>query len=155
MTAGAPQSPQSPAGNCTLHAVLAQVEPVELVLATDAQPDRGLEQREQQVHRCERPEEQRPPCQIANDATLADVPFLHFNVCFYKGIEEAIARGLGGFEPGAGGEHKVARGFEPTVTHSVHYLGDRRLARAVAEHLVGERSAVDEHVSEAEPVLKR
>jgi len=86
---------------------------------------------------------------------LADVPFLHFNVCFYKGIEEAILRKLQAFEPGAGGEHKVARGFEPTVTHSVHYLADRRLRRAVAEHLLGERAAVDSHVSEAEPVLKR
>jgi predicted N-acyltransferase len=86
---------------------------------------------------------------------LADVPFLHFNVCFYKGIEEAITRRLGGFEPGAGGEHKVARGFEPTVTHSAHYLADRRLRDAIARHLVAERTAVDEHVSEAEPVLKR
>ena len=85
---------------------------------------------------------------------LADVPFRHFNVCFYKGIEEAIVRRLSGFEPGAGGEHKVARGFEPTVTHSVHYLADRRLQRAVAAHLVGERAAVDESVAEAEPVLK-
>jgi predicted N-acyltransferase len=86
---------------------------------------------------------------------LADVPFLHFNVCFYQGIEEAIARKLGGFEPGAGGEHKVARGFEPTVTYSTHYLSDPQLREAIARHLVAERSAVDEHVSEAEPVLKR
>ncbi len=86
---------------------------------------------------------------------LAEVPFLHFNVCFYKGIEEAIERKLGGFEPGAGGEHKVARGFEPTVTYSSHYLADRRLRDAIARHLVAERTAVDEHVSEAEPVLKR
>jgi predicted N-acyltransferase len=86
---------------------------------------------------------------------LAEVPFLHFNVCFYKGIEEAILRRLGGFEPGAGGEHKVARGFEPTVTYSAHYLADPRLRDAVGRHLVGERAAVDEHVSEAEPVLKR
>jgi predicted N-acyltransferase len=85
---------------------------------------------------------------------LADVPFLHFNVCFYKGIEEAIVRGLGGFEPGAGGEHKVARGFEPTVTHSAHHLADRRLRNAVGAHLIGERAAVDESVAEAEPVLK-
>ncbi len=86
---------------------------------------------------------------------LAEVPFLHFNVCFYKGIEEAIERRLGGFEPGAGGEHKVARGFEPTVTHSSHFLADRRLRDAIARHLIAERAAVDEHVSEAEPVLRR
>ena len=85
---------------------------------------------------------------------LVDVPFLHFNVCFYKGIEEAILRGLDGFEPGAGGEHKVARGFEPTVTHSAHLLSDRRLRAAVADHLERERHAVDEHVDESEPYLK-
>jgi predicted N-acyltransferase len=86
---------------------------------------------------------------------LAEVPFLHFNVCFYKGIEEAIARGLGRFEPGAGGEHKRSRGFEPTVTRSVHHLGDRRLRAAVADYLTREVSAVDDEVEEAEPVLKR
>jgi len=85
---------------------------------------------------------------------LADIPFLHFNVCFYKGIEEAIDRRLEGFEPGAGGEHKVARGFEPTVTHSAHYIADGRLRTAISHHLAGERAAVDEHVAEAEPVLK-
>jgi uncharacterized protein len=85
---------------------------------------------------------------------LADVPFLHFNVCFYRGIEEAIDRKLSGFEPGAGGEHKVARGFEPTVTHSAHYLADRRLRAAVADHLGRERQVIDEHVDEAPPVLK-
>jgi predicted N-acyltransferase len=85
---------------------------------------------------------------------LLDVPFMHFNVCFYKGIEEAISRGLSGFEPGAGGEHKVARGFEPTVTHSAHFLSDRRLRAAVADHLARERHAVDEHVDEAETYLK-
>ena len=86
---------------------------------------------------------------------LVDVPFLHFNVCFYKGIEEAIARGLGRFEPGAGGEHKRARGFEPTVTHSAHHLVDRRLRAAIADYLSREVSAVDDEVEEADPVLKR
>ena len=86
---------------------------------------------------------------------LAEVPFLHFNVCFYKGIEEAIVRGLGRFEPGAGGEHKRSRGFEPTVTRSVHHLGNRHLRAAVADYLKREVSAVDDEVEEAEPVLKR
>jgi predicted N-acyltransferase len=79
---------------------------------------------------------------------------LHFNVCFYKGIEEAIVRGLSTFEPGAGGEHKRARGFEPTVTHSVHHIVDRRLRAAIADYLRREVPAVDEEVEEAEPVLK-
>ncbi len=80
----------------------------------------------------------------------ADVPFLHFNVCFYFGIEECIRRGLGRFEPGAGGEHKLARGFEPTITHSAHYLQDARLRAAVRDYLVREREAVREQVREAE-----
>jgi predicted N-acyltransferase len=78
-----------------------------------------------------------------------DVPFLHFNVCFYFGIEECIRRGLLRFEPGAGGEHKLARGFEPTITHSVHYLEDARLCAAVYDYLARERVAVSEQVREA------
>jgi predicted N-acyltransferase len=85
---------------------------------------------------------------------LADVPFLHFNVCFYKGIEDAIVRRLSVFEPGAGGEHKVARGFEPTVTHSAHHLSDPRLRQAVSDYLGRERRAIEEHVKGADPVLR-
>ena len=76
----------------------------------------------------------------------AEVPFLHFNVCFYFGVEECIRRGLARFEPGAGGEHKVARGFEPTITHSLHHLHDPRLDRAIRDFLARERAAVDEHI---------
>lgn len=78
-----------------------------------------------------------------------EVPFLHFNVCFYFGIEECIARGLRRFEPGAGGEHKLARGFEPTVTFSAHHLRHPLLDRAVRDFLRREREAVDLHVAEA------
>jgi predicted N-acyltransferase len=78
-----------------------------------------------------------------------EVPFLHFNVCFYFGIEECIRRGLKKFEPGAGGEHKVARGFEPTVTFSSHFLRHGPLDRAVRDFLEREREAVDQHVAAA------
>ena len=78
-----------------------------------------------------------------------EVPFLHFNVCFYFGIEECIRRGLKKFEPGAGGEHKVARGFEPTVTFSSHFLRHKQLDGAVREFLGREREAVNEHVAAA------
>jgi len=78
-----------------------------------------------------------------------EVPFLHFNVCFYYGIEECIRRGLKKFEPGAGGEHKIARGFEPTVTFSSHFLRHKQLDGAVHEFLAREREAVDEHVAQA------
>jgi predicted N-acyltransferase len=80
---------------------------------------------------------------------LSDVPFLHFNVCFYFGIEECIKRRLSKFEPGAGGEHKLMRGFEPTVTYSSHFLRHRELDRAVREFLAREREAVDQHVAES------
>jgi predicted N-acyltransferase len=83
-------------------------------------------------------------------------PFLHFNVCYYQGIRECIARGLSVFEPGAGGEHKLARGFEPTVTHSTHLLRDQRLASAVHDYLGRERAAIEQHVEqyESDPVFK-
>jgi predicted N-acyltransferase len=76
-------------------------------------------------------------------------PFLHFNVCYYAGIEECIRRGLQLFEPGAGGEHKLVRGFMPTATHSLHYLSHPVLREAVAEFLVREGAAIDEHLAPA------
>jgi uncharacterized protein len=84
-------------------------------------------------------------------------PFLHFNVCYYQGIRDCIARGLDLFEPGAGGEHKLARGFEPTRTHSAHHLVDRRLNFAVEDFVKRERAAIDQHLRQYEesPVLKR
>src|SRR5437870_4673353 len=62
--------------------------------------------------------------------------YLHFNVCYYAGIEHCIAHGLRRFEPGAGGEFKLWRGFDPTATASVHWLRDPRLAAAVRKFLV-------------------
>jgi predicted N-acyltransferase len=81
-------------------------------------------------------------------------PFLHFNVCCYAGIEACIERGLGCFEPGAGGEHKHARGFESTLTHSVHYLRDPRLRGPVERFLSQERAAILEHLEAEKPILK-
>jgi len=87
---------------------------------------------------------------------LEERPFMHFNVCFYRGIQECIERGLSLFEPGAGGEHKLARGFEPTLTFSAHSFQDRRLTAAVAEFLGRERSAIAQHLlqSQAESGLR-
>lgn len=73
---------------------------------------------------------------------VAERPFLHFNVCYYAGIEDCIRRGLRRFEPGAGGEHKHARGFEATITHSAHWLRNEALDGAVRHFLSQERSAV-------------
>ena len=78
-----------------------------------------------------------------------DHRFLHFNVCFYEGIAECIERGLAVFEPGAGGEHKLARGFEAALTHSVHRLSHPGLARAVTDYLKREREAIGAEIEEA------
>lgn len=75
-------------------------------------------------------------------------PFLHFNVCYYRGIEDCIGRGLQRFEPGAGGEHKLARGFEPTATRSVHYLRHPLLARVVGDACRREAAAIEQHIHE-------
>ena len=81
-------------------------------------------------------------------------PFLHFDVCYYAGIEACIERRLECFEPGAGGEHKHARGFESTLTHSVHYLRDPRLRGPVARYLQHEKAAILEHLRSEKPILK-
>lgn len=67
---------------------------------------------------------------------------LHFNVCYYKGIQECIERGIDAFEPGAGGEHKLVRAFAPTIMSSAHWLVQPNLHEAIAHHLEQERAAV-------------
>jgi predicted N-acyltransferase len=75
-------------------------------------------------------------------------PFLHFNVCYYHSVEEAIARGFERFEPGAGGSHKRSRGFSPTITRSAHHIAHPGLDRAVREHLAREREAILAHIDD-------
>ncbi len=71
-----------------------------------------------------------------------EVPFLHFDVCYYHPIAECIEQGTARFEPGAGGEHKRARGFVPTITHSVHHLEHPRLRAAIEDFCQREAVAV-------------
>jgi predicted N-acyltransferase len=78
----------------------------------------------------------------------ADVPGLHFELCYYRGIEYAIAQGLQRFEPGAQGEHKLARGFLPVRTHSRHYLADERFRAAVRDALAREAPAMNDYAAE-------
>jgi len=66
---------------------------------------------------------------------LRYVPGLHFECCYYRGIEHCIAQRLVRFEPGAQGEHKLARGFLPVATHSRHHVRDPALAAAIARAL--------------------
>lgn len=72
-----------------------------------------------------------------------EFPFLHFHVCLYHSIDDSIQRGLQVFEPGAGGEHKISRGFEPTVIHSVHRIFHKRLDAAIADFCRRERAQVE------------
>ena len=79
---------------------------------------------------------------------LENVPGLHFEACYYQGIEYCLTHGLTTFEPGAQGEHKLARGFLPTKTRSFHYLADPRVRAAVGEALGREARALEEYRAE-------
>ena len=74
---------------------------------------------------------------------------LHFEACYYQGIEHCIAHGLDSFDPGTQGEHKLARGFEPTLTQSAHWLAHDGFRIAIARYLERERAAVAEYVAAA------
>ena len=73
---------------------------------------------------------------------------LHFEACYYQGQEFCIRRGLRRFEPGAQGEHKVARGFLPVQTYSAHWLADERFRQAIAQHLEFEHAGMREYIAE-------
>lgn len=73
---------------------------------------------------------------------------LHFEACFYQAIEFCIAHGIRMFEGGAGGEHKLARGFLPVATRSAHWLAHPQFARAVENYLQRETDAIAEYVDE-------
>jgi predicted N-acyltransferase len=77
-------------------------------------------------------------------------PFLHFEVCYYQAIDFALSRGLRRIEAGAQGEHKLARGYRPTLTYSAHEFADARLARAIADYLGHERDAVERTIAHYE-----
>ncbi len=74
--------------------------------------------------------------------TAEDHPCLHFEACYYQAIDYAIAQGIARVEAGAQGEHKLARGYLPTPTHSLHWIADKGFRTAVARYLAAERRAV-------------
>ena len=79
-----------------------------------------------------------------NWGATEDHPFLHFETCYYQAIDFAISRGLKVVEAGAQGEHKLARGYLPVKTHSLHHFSHKGLGRAVAEYLEHERASIDQ-----------
>jgi predicted N-acyltransferase len=70
---------------------------------------------------------------------------LHFETCYYQGIDYCIEHGLARFEPGTQGEHKVARGFVPVTVHSNHWIADRRFAAAIGQYLAREGQEVERY----------
>jgi predicted N-acyltransferase len=76
-----------------------------------------------------------------------EVPFLHFELCYYQAIDAAIERGLARVEAGAQGEHKLARGYLPTATFSAHYIPDPNFRRAVADYLEQERRMIASNIA--------
>ena len=77
-----------------------------------------------------------------------ELKYLHFNVCYYAAIEHCIGNGIARFEPGAGGEYKWLRGFDPALTYSAHYVAHEGLRRAIANFLVRERREVQAWIAE-------
>ncbi len=75
-----------------------------------------------------------------------DVPFLHFELCYYQAIDAAIARGLSRVEAGAQGEHKLARGYRAVPTWSAHFIPDPGFRAAVADFVDRERKAIDREI---------
>jgi predicted N-acyltransferase len=79
--------------------------------------------------------------------TNEEQPFLHFELCYYQAIEWAIGHGLKWVQAGAQGEHKLARGYEPVLTHSAHFIADPGFRRAVATFLDGERAMIAQEMA--------
>ncbi|WFE68597.1 GNAT family N-acetyltransferase [Thiomicrospira sp. R3] len=75
---------------------------------------------------------------------MDDVNSLHFEACYCQGIEFAIEKGLQRFEPGAGGEHKIARGFEPVITQSAHWLAQNPFPSGIAGFVAEEKAMIDD-----------
>jgi predicted N-acyltransferase len=80
--------------------------------------------------------------------SLADFHSLHFETCYYQGIEYCIREGLARFEPGTQGEHKLSRGFRPQGTWSAHWLADSTFENAVADFLQRERLHIDDYMTQ-------
>ncbi|MGR8929687.1 MAG: GNAT family N-acetyltransferase [Gammaproteobacteria bacterium] len=78
---------------------------------------------------------------------------LHFEACYYQGLEYCIARGIGHFDSGAQGEHKIARGFEPILTHSAHWIKDAQFAKAIRDFVKREQPYIQRYQHDATSLL--
>ena len=82
-----------------------------------------------------------------------DYPFLHFEVCYYRALDFAIAHGLKRVEAGAQGQHKIQRGYLPSPIYSAHWIRDPGFERAVAEFCAREQRAIENEMEELEEGL--
>ena len=80
--------------------------------------------------------------------TLRDIPFLHFEICYYQAIEFAIKHGIKRVEAGTQGEHKLSRGYLPHPVYSAHYIRDEALRVPVADFLRREMAAIEGHIGD-------
>jgi hypothetical protein len=78
----------------------------------------------------------------------AEYHSLHFEACYYQGIDYCIRNGLKLFEPGAQGEHKISRGFLPTTTWSAHWIADQGFRTAISDFLHREARAMNDYGAE-------
>ncbi len=84
---------------------------------------------------------------------LEEYDALHFEACYYQGLDYCIANGLQRFDSGAQGEHKIARGFEPVTTYSAHWFADERFGKAVEQFLAREKNAIRSYKDDASHYL--
>ena len=84
---------------------------------------------------------------------LEEYDCLHFELCYYQGIEFAIKHGLRYFDPGTQGEHKLIRGFYPVLTHSLHRVYDKVFAPAIAQFCQDEQHAILAYQADAMTAL--
>ena len=96
-----------------------------------------------------------------NDSTLygrhwgciEDIEFLHFELCYYQGIEFCIKHKLRKFEAGAQGEHKIQRGFIPSPVYSNHWIADERFRPAINHNILEESQANLSYIDEMKEFL--
>ncbi|EAW32620.1 hypothetical protein GP2143_15231 [marine gamma proteobacterium HTCC2143] len=84
---------------------------------------------------------------------MVEYEFLHFEACYYQGIEYCIANKLRRFDPGAQGEHKIQRGFTPTETWSNHWIAHPEFSAAINDFLLRDNASVDAYIEQAQTLL--
>ena len=91
---------------------------------------------------------------MSNCISLWGLPnSLHFETCYYQGLDYCIKQGLQRFDSGAQGEHKISRGFEPVTTYSAHWIKDARFAKAIEQFLVREQKTMHHYKQSAASYL--